>query len=716
MRYDGTQVFVDVWLRMGEMTICSQKDYSEPIDARKLRLLDPAIVGKTITSFRPGNAGLSFTNIVSQPRYSRGNAREKVAEAVGVPKRQSLTRTTAQMLLISDGNEGWFLAAQSPMRHVNEGSVIEHAVALSSRPPFDELSNETDWMLIPEWQDPEILGHAVLTLFGRADPPYIKGVASVLSPRKPGRRSALHKAALDGLLDELPPIGRRTRRNLDPKDTWGATPLMLAAANGHTLFVERLLGLGADHERSDNNGRSALHCAAESARNECAGVLIDAGADIHCTDDIGDTPLHLAATRGDESTVRLLLESGSDPNAADSAFSSTPLHKAVRGDHANLVPILVAAGAKVDSPNEHERTPLHVAVSYGHVDSARALIEAGADVDRPDQRGRTPLHTASFYQRLDCLALLIKSSADVGARDRDGDTPLHVAASMNRDRAAVMLLDGGADIEAADHEGLTALDMAIVNYHMHSHLVLVSLPLTPFYCREHNSEAAWALLERGASMDPMRIPVGDRHALWPHLTPKELLFDSGDIDYSRLTDLPESYREKLPEFGWYSVTYDSRVMYPTISWVMQYFSLLHDAVLKNMPGLVRTLLESGVSPMTAVRDIMTPLHVAVRAGNYELAQMLLDWGADINAAAHNYGPDSDRHHPRFSDLSNNSLDVATTMMWDPEMTRFLLDLGATIDRYSRMTDRLWDQVIKSRCPPERREAMAEVLTEFGLMD
>lgn len=136
------------------------------------------------------------------------------------------------------------------------------------------------------------------------------------------------------VIDELPPAGSRTRRNLDPKDTSGATPLMLASTSGYPRFVERLLELGADHSLSDNSGRSALHLAAESARNEVVRVLIDGGADIHCTDDIGDTPLHLATTRGHESTVRLLLESGSDPNTADSAFSSTPLHKAVRGDHA----------------------------------------------------------------------------------------------------------------------------------------------------------------------------------------------------------------------------------------------------------------------------------------------------------------------------------------------------------------------------------------------
>ena len=376
-----------------------------------------------------------------------------------------------------------------------------------------------------------------------------------------------------------------------------------------------------------------------------------------------------------------------------------------------MVPILAGAGADVDSPNEHGRTPLHVAVSYGHFDSARDLIEAGADVDRPDRRGRSPMHTASFYQHLDCLALLIESGADVGARDRDGSAPLHVAASMNRDRAAVLLLDGGVDIEATNHEGLTALDMAIVNYHMHSYTV--GTPPRYLSYHEHNSEAAWALLERGASLDPMRIPVGDRHALWPHLTPDDLLFGSGDIDYRRLPDLPDSYREKLPEFGLRSPIHDIRVKYPTISLVMTRLSLLHDAVLKDMPDLVLTLLRNGVSPITAVRENMTPLHVAVRTGNYEIAKMLLDWGADIQAHAHNY---EDGRYNRMWESHDNALDTAITKLWDPEMTRFLFGHGASVRRYSLWDSELWEERMNRDCPPERREAMTEVLTEFGLMD
>ena len=68
---------------------------------------------------------------------------------------------------------------------------------------------------------------------------------------------------------------------------------------------------------------------------------------------------------------------------------------------------------------------------------------------------------------------------------------------------------------------------------------------------------------------------------------------------------------------------------PALAEVALTFSILHDAVLKEIPGLVEALLDSGASPQTTVRQAATPLHVAAAVSSLEIAAMLLDRGADI---------------------------------------------------------------------------------------
>ena len=145
----------------------------------------------------------------------------------------------------------------------------------------------------------------------------------------------------------------------------------------------------------------------------------------------------------------------------------------------------------------------------------------------------------------------------------------------------------------------------------------------------------------------------------------------GDIDYTKLPDLPESVRSQLPE--------NDELGNPPMSNVMTSISLLHDAAVKNMTGLVETLLRNGVSVTTAVRMHRTPLHAVARYGTCEMAALLLDWGADLempsgNAMDGRYDP---YNEGRRSVLMRTPLDSALYYQ-NPrhDMAKFLLDRGA----------------------------------------
>ena len=164
-----------------------------------------------------------------------------------------------------------------------------------------------------------------------------------------------------------------------------------------------------------------------------------------------------------------------------------------------------------------------------HVEAC-ARWQAGAEWTGGTDR-ETPLHRAAFYQHAECMQVLLDEGADPHPGDSRGDTPLHVAASMNRDEAARLLMGAGADVETLNGEGLTPLDLAISNRHLLGNKVYGYN-----YVWEHNAEVADALLQGGASIVPDRLALGDRHALWPHLTPPGL----ADEDGTGLHEIPES--------------------------------------------------------------------------------------------------------------------------------------------------------------------------------
>ncbi|CAI5531234.1 unnamed protein product [Closterium sp. Naga37s-1] len=70
-------------------------------------------------------------------------------------------------------------------------------------------------------------------------------------------------------------------------------------------------------EQRDDEGRTALHWAADRGKLAMTRCLLAQGADVNQTDDEGQTPLHYATVCEHESIADLLLENGADPCRPD---------------------------------------------------------------------------------------------------------------------------------------------------------------------------------------------------------------------------------------------------------------------------------------------------------------------------------------------------------------------------------------------------------------
>ena len=76
--------------------------------------------------------------------------------------------------------------------------------------------------------------------------------------------------------------------------------------------------------------------------------LLNAGADVNKTDRDGRTALFLASSKGHTDIVCALLNAGADVNKADQWRRSPPLHTASREGHTDIVHALLKAGADVN--------------------------------------------------------------------------------------------------------------------------------------------------------------------------------------------------------------------------------------------------------------------------------------------------------------------------------------------------------------------------------
>ena len=108
--------------------------------------------------------------------------------------------------------------------------------------------------------------------------------------------------------------------DLNKKDSAGRTALMIAAHNGEELICRTLLDNGAEIKENGEDiaskelGLTTLHFATGHTRFHVNIMreLINCGADVNKKDGSGFTPLMKAVMSSNEKIVKLLLDSGAD--------------------------------------------------------------------------------------------------------------------------------------------------------------------------------------------------------------------------------------------------------------------------------------------------------------------------------------------------------------------------------------------------------------------
>ena len=308
-----------------------------------------------------------------------------------------------------------------------------------------------------------------------------------------------------------------------------------------------------------------------------------------------DDALLQAAERDDVAQVAVLLKEHASPNAAR-GDQTTPLHWAAYNDDLSLVKLLLASGAAPD-PRTRLRalTPLHMAAESGDAALIEVLLKAGAAANATNDSGTTPLMIAAASGNAAAVAALLAHGADINAREKTyGQTALFFAAGRNRADVLRLLLSRGADPKVKTT--ITKLERVSVGVNGE---VLDDKKAPSATAKKDTSPASEKPVENAK-------PDGGKDA-----TPK-----------------PD---DKVKDAYGFTVADRKKRVYGTQQ--IGGMTALLLAARDGQKDAVSALLDAGGDVnQTSDTDHATPLILALINGHYDLAQFLMEWGADPKLA------------------------------------------------------------------------------------
>ena len=297
---------------------------------------------------------------------------------------------------------------------------------------------------------------------------------------------ALHRAAKAGDLNELN-ASLEAGADINRRDKQGRTALMHAVNKGNVLVVEILLEAGANVDVRAPDGATALFMSAVLGDPQIVAQLMKAGADISIRGPRGKTAVDVARlTLGELDTTRA---NGADMAVVGLLRGQTWREILSQQSAAKDFVALLGREPSANRVDENGWTDLHWAAVLNMPNLAKMLIDEGIDItvrikadnknvsnkliadlnrftdseltfENFKRRGQVPLYFAAYLNSVEVAKLLIDQGADFSVTDRDGKTPMHSAAEGNSVEMAKLLIDQGADFSVTDRDGKTPMHSA----------------------------------------------------------------------------------------------------------------------------------------------------------------------------------------------------------------------------------------------------------------
>jgi ankyrin repeat protein len=436
--------------------------------------------------------------------------------------------------------------------------------------------------------------------------------------------------------------------DVNARDAFGNTPLMLAIVNDNTTIARTLLNdLGADINAQNKYGETALTQAAVKGDAAFVRDLLLKGADTASKNALQQTAADIAATTKALEPLLPYLKGEKPVADLKSAEDQMKRDAAVLDAATGPMKYLQDALDKGGSPNAASRdgaTALFFAYSLEH---AQLLIDRGADVNARDTKGRTALMVAADKGQQERIDALLKAGADPALTDADGKTAVDYAEERNNYKAADKI-----ESEIISRSGNKPELLAAFEKKKAQRQLLDAL-------RNDDPMAVVTALKAGADVNGL-LPGGTTPLIYSitHAsagTTAVLVQANADLnqpDAKGVTPLAQAYMAgqtkrfaKLLELG----------ASPNVT-TAKGLPLLIDMLINSRGGLDALL---AAKPDVNVTDAngVTPIQLlTVNGGGAQLVKPLADLGANMNT------PDAQGYTPLMIALINRRTETAQALL------------------------------------------------------
>ncbi|CAD5219945.1 unnamed protein product [Bursaphelenchus xylophilus] len=191
------------------------------------------------------------------------------------------------------------------------------------------------------------------------------------SPRQTGEKPSftLFSASITGHLDKVKEMIDADPKSVNVTNSQGWTPLMYIMANGCSFVATELMKRGAEYERLNFEGMSALGLAGSyghrgTIKNFCSALKkakgpVEVTKAVNQVDAHGKTALHYAAENRQWESCNVLIANGADPNIQD-LEGNTALMMAVKAGHSMTIRTVLQKGGDKDIANLKGELPMDV--------------------------------------------------------------------------------------------------------------------------------------------------------------------------------------------------------------------------------------------------------------------------------------------------------------------------------------------------------------------